>query len=49
MSQLSHISGIATLVVGAASMAALGQFLLMPEFHALEAEVVTVFVRGVPQ
>lgn len=49
MSQLRHITEVTTLVVGAVAMAAVGQFLLMPEFHALEAEIVTGFVLGLPR
>jgi hypothetical protein len=49
MHRTSPIADIATLVAGAAAVAAAGQFLLMPQLHAWEAEIVAVFMRELPR
>ncbi len=49
MSRMRHIADIATLVAGAAAVATAGQFLLMPQVYAWEAEIIAAFMLGPPR
>lgn len=49
MPRMRRIADIATLVAGAAAVATAGQFLLMPQIHAWEAEIIAAFMHGPPR
>ena len=49
MPRMSLIAEITTFVSGAAAVATAAQILLMPEFHAWEAEIVAVFMHALPR
>ncbi|MGH1592268.1 hypothetical protein ACRBEV_32620 (plasmid) [Methylobacterium phyllosphaerae] len=44
-----RIAGIATTMVTAAAMAAAIRVLAMPQVHAWQAELIAVFMRGLPR
>lgn len=49
MPRMRQIADIATLVAGAAAVATAGQFLLMPQIHAWETEIIVAFMNGPPR